>query len=150
MTIFYKGFHASEGTTGVSRFWGDVHVLDFRADAVIESFEDLKDQVARFEADPTQFDVVDWGCGYKAKKAVRNYEVNVVQRVDFEKVVFTYKGDTYCTKTRKHTVVMKIDKMADEVLEHKYIQTMSLVSEPSGDVLGIKEVLGEVEARLPF
>lgn len=149
-TLYYNGYHASEGTTTVSSFWSDVHLLDFRADKVITDHEVLKEQVERFKADRTQFDITDYSSHAKNIKAVRKYSCLIEKRVDFEKVVFEYQGKEYKIQTRKHTVVMKINKNADKIIEHKDVQTIALVDDESGEVIGIQKVLGEVEHYLDF
>jgi hypothetical protein len=147
---FKMGYHFSKGTTTVEYFWGDMHYYSIRADVIINDRKELNEFIARFESDKTQFDVVDYNTGYNLTKAVREYTVAVRKRIDFEVITFEHNGQTYRTKTRKHSKVMEISKKADKIIAHKMIQTMCLVDDATGDVIGIGDILGETDMMWEF
>lgn len=149
MTIQYKQFFATKGTTNVNQFWGDIHVLNFRADKVINSFTDLKDQVERFTEDATQFDVVDYAGKAKFNKSKRKYSVPVQRRVLFEVIVFEYQGKEYRLKTTKLSNKNKSKKFADKVIEEYLLEVTCLVDDATEKILGELDEGTKLEIVIP-
>lgn len=139
------GYTYTKGTTAIEFFDYDMHTYSIRADKIINDYADLKDVINRFEADHSQFDYTDYFNRATFHKAAREYTTQVLKRQDFYQLVFEYQGQPYRIKTKKVTKVWKIRKLADKVTEYKTIQTISLVDDATDELLGIKEVLGEID-----
>lgn len=136
-TIFFGEYQVSKGSTEVTRFWSDVHVLDFRADAPINTRHELEVMVERFNEDKENFDWIDYSVGQTFKKARREYFTPVVRRKFLMEATFVYQGKTYKTKTSKWSKRRDIEDKADEVLKLVDLHVEALVRDDNGAILAI-------------
>lgn len=141
------GYTYTAGTTSIEFFDWDMHTYSIRADKIINDYKDLKDVTERFEKDHSQFDYYDYFNRSTFHKASRDYTVSVRKRVDFELLIFEYEGREYSIKTRKYSTIRNIRNNA-KIKEHKQLQTMCLVDDATGDILGEGVVLGSIDLLL--
>lgn len=142
------GYTYTQGTTSIEFFDYDMHTYSIRADKIINDYKDLKDVTDRFEEDKSQFDYYDYFTNATFHKANREYTVQVNKRIDFQLLVFEYEGKEYRIKTCKYKIISKIKKAATTIKEHKQLQTNCLVDDATGDVLGVNNVMGEIDLLL--
>ena len=141
------GYTYTRGTTSIEFFDYDMHTYSIRADKIINDYKDLRDVTERFEKDHSQFDYYDYFTHSTFHKASREYTVSIRKRVDFELLVFEYEGREYRIKTRKYSTIRDIRRKA-KIKEHKQLQTMCLVDDATGDILGEGAVLGSIDLLL--
>lgn len=142
--IYFKGYNAAPGSTRVDLFWTDMHILTFRADALIHTFLDLKEQVARFEANREAYDVTDYNEGHKLVKANREYDVTVPRVIHFDVLRFLYEGKEYRLRTRKLSKILEVRKKADKILEESTEWQECLVSDATGEILAEGKVTRKI------
>jgi hypothetical protein len=145
MTLYYSGFHASPNDTTVHQFWGDIHVLTFRADQLITDFETLKEAVERFTKDRDAFDQILYNGYPETKKANRFYDTLIPTQKILEKIVFEYEGKIYSTMTHKLSKVRHIQKNATKIIEHKEITMKCLENDRTGDIAAHGEIISEYD-----
>jgi hypothetical protein len=147
-TLYYNGFQATEGTTTVNQFWGDIHVLTFRADAVITDQMTMKDVCIRFVEDREAFDRTLYNTHAENVKANRVYESLLQVEKSLEKLVFEFKGKTYCTMTTKWSKVREIQKNADKIIEHKQVWVDAVVNDRTNEIVAKGEIKRELDKLL--
>lgn len=148
-TIYFKGYHASEGTTTINQFWGDVHVLSFRADQVINDHKGLGEVIERFEKDRQAFDRTLYNGHAEIVKADRIYENMVPKEKSLDLIVFEFKGKTYRTITSKWSKIREIEKNADKILEHKELLMEVIENDRTGEIVAKGKIIREIN-KLEF
>lgn len=147
-TLYNKGFHASEGSTLVHQFWGDIHTLSFRSDRLITDREVLADVVARFEEDREAFDRTLYNTYAENIKANRIYETLVPMEKSFDKIVFEYQGKTYSCKSTKWSKIREIEKKADKIIEHKEVFAECVINDRTNEIVAFGKVIRELDKLL--
>lgn len=127
-------YHFDKGTTNIHKFWGDMHLLSFRSDKVINEWAEMQEVVKRFEADPTQFDVIDYSGHPKTTKAAREYTVFIERVKIFTVYEFEYQGKEYKTKTTKWSVGRDIRKNANVIREYEQ-EVLCLIDDATGKII---------------
>lgn len=140
-----SNYHFSEGTTTIHQFWGDMHILTFRADKVLNTWGDMQEVVERFEKDPEAFDRTLYNSHAENIKANRTYESILKQHKSLYKLVFEYQGQQYKTITTSFMTKRKIEKNADKIIEDKEIWAHCLVNDRTGKVIAVGEITSETD-----
>lgn len=146
--IWFNGYYATAGSTDVSKFWGDIHDLDFRSKKVIWNQEDLKEQATEFENDRDSYDWTSYASHSKYHKAEEKYFSLVERRKDFSEITFEYDGKTYRTRTSKWSVGRDIGQKANKILKWIDVQTISLMRDDNNEVISVVKEIGKVNHYL--
>lgn len=146
--IWFNGYYTTSGSTKVSKFWGDIHDLDFRSKKVIWNMEDLKEQTEQFEKDRELYDWTSYASHAKNHKAKEEYFSLVEDRKDFMEITFEYDGKVYRTRTSKWSVSRDIEKKAAKILKWVDVQTISLMRDDNNELISIIKEIGKVNHLL--
>lgn len=146
--IWYNGYYSTAGSTTVSKFWSDIHDLDFRSKKVIWNQEDLKEQTIEFEKYRDSYNWVSYASHSKTHEPKEEYFSLIEKRKDYTEITFEYDDKVYRTKTSKWSVKRDIEKKADKILKCIDVQTISLVRDDNGEVISIVKEIGRVNHYL--